>query len=53
MKLVLSAIAAAEGGEGFRDEVRENGLDAPERDSVLGRFAIVDGDTTVCAAGTC
>jgi ABC-type branched-subunit amino acid transport system substrate-binding protein len=53
MELILSAIADAAGGDEFRDDVRENGLDVPERDSVLGRFAIVDGDTTLCSGASC
>jgi ABC-type branched-subunit amino acid transport system substrate-binding protein len=53
MQVVLAAIADAGGGESFRDDVRQNGVDMPERDSVLGRFAIVDGDTTLCAGRSC
>jgi ABC-type branched-subunit amino acid transport system substrate-binding protein len=53
MEAVLAAIADAEGGDSFRADVRDNGLDLPERNSVLGRFGIVDGDTTLCDGGAC
>jgi ABC-type branched-subunit amino acid transport system substrate-binding protein len=53
MEVVLAAIAEAGGGDSFRADVRDNGLDLPERNSVLGRFGIVDGDTTLCGAAAC